>query len=77
MLPGDAALWFQSEVFPPDALAIRFKHRIVSIHCFSNGNGRHSRLMTDIIIEKLFGLKPFTWGARDLNCEGDTSISKH
>lgn len=72
MLLGDAALWFNNEVLPPDELAIRFKHRIVSIHCFSNGNGRHSRMMADIIIEKLFGLKVFSWGADDLNREGDT-----
>ncbi|MEQ9302306.1 MAG: mobile mystery protein B [Marinoscillum sp.] len=71
MLLGDAALWFQNEVFPPDELAIRFKHRLVSIHCFSNGNGRHSRLMADIIIEKLFGLELFSWGAGDLNRGGD------
>ena len=72
MLLSDAALWFQNEVFPPDELAIRFKHRIVSIHCFSNGNGRHSRLMADIIVEKLFGLEPFSWGERSSSREGDT-----
>lgn len=71
MLLGDAVLWFNNDVYPPDELAIRFKHRLVSIHCFSNGNGRHSRLMADIIIEKLFGLELFSWGAGDLNRGGD------
>ncbi|WP_420577491.1 mobile mystery protein B [Ekhidna sp.] len=68
----DAKVWLQDEVFSPDEFAIRFKHRIVSIHCFSNGNGRHSRLMADIIIEKLFDLDHFTWGDGDLSNESDT-----
>ncbi len=62
MLLEDASLWFRESVFAPDELALRFKHRIVSIHCFSNGNGRHSRLMADIIVEKLFMMEPFSWG---------------
>jgi len=75
MLLGDVVLWFQDKVFEPDELAIRFKHRIVSIHCFSNGNGRHSRLMADIIIEKLFDLELFSWGEGDLSNEGDTRLT--
>lgn len=43
----------ENSSYPPDEIAIRFKHRLVSIHCFSNGNGRHSRLMADIIIEEI------------------------
>ncbi len=72
MLLGDAILWFKDKVFPPDELAIRFKHRIVSIHCFSNGNGRHSRLIADIIVEKLFYLPIFSWGAGDLSKKSNT-----
>ncbi|GEM_PF-1786064 len=52
-------------------MAVRFKHRIVSIHRFANGNGRHSRLMADIIIEKIYKLPVFTWGAANLSSEGD------
>ena len=44
-----------------EEIAIRFKHRIVSIHCFPNGNGRHSRMMADIIMESIFGNKIFSW----------------
>src|SRR5690554_5897657 len=33
----DALTWFENESYLPDEQAIRFKHRIVSIHCFSNG----------------------------------------
>ncbi|OBX23502.1 MULTISPECIES: mobile mystery protein B [Bizionia] len=49
------------KTFPPEELAIRFKHRIVSIHCFPNGNGRHSRMMADIIMEPIFGNVIFSW----------------
>jgi Fic-DOC domain mobile mystery protein B len=67
MLFDDSMLWHSNQTFEPDELAIRFKHRIVSIHCFSNGNGRHSRLMADVIIEKIYGREVFSWGAGNLS----------
>jgi Fic family protein len=30
--------------YSPDELAVRFHHRLVSVHAFPNGNGRWSRL---------------------------------
>lgn len=66
MLLDDCKFWVENNTYPPDEIAIRFKHRIVSIHCFSNGNGRHSRLIADIIIEKIFGREVFSWGSRSL-----------
>lgn len=51
------------QTYPPLEIAVRFKHRIVSIHCFPNGNGRHSRLMTDIIIEKIYKQLHYSCGA--------------
>lgn len=72
MLCDDALFWFENKTYSPHEIAIRFKHRIVSIHCFPNGNGRHSRLMADIIIEKLFGEKNFTWGTKNLSKANDT-----
>jgi len=65
-LLGDVLFWSDNFTYPPDEIAVRFKHRLVSIHCFPNGNGRHSRLMADIIIEKIFGEKVFTWGSGNL-----------
>ena len=70
-LLDDAAFWVENNSFPDDEIAIRFKHRIVSIHCFANGNGRHSRLMADIIAEKLFGAPVFSWGAINLSAAGE------
>ncbi len=70
VLCDDALYWFQNGSYPPIETAIRFKHRLVSIHCFPNGNGRHSRLMADIIVEKLYGLQPFSWGFENLTIGG-------
>lgn len=66
VLLDDAIFWVQNDTYSPDELAIRFKHRLVSIHCFSNGNGRHSRLMADLIMEKLFNATFFSWGSSNL-----------
>jgi Fic-DOC domain mobile mystery protein B len=66
VLLDDAIFWVQNDTYSPDELAIRFKHRLVSIHCFSNGNGRHSRLMADLIMEKLFNATFFSWGSSKL-----------
>lgn len=67
----DAGFWIENSTYSPDEIAIRFKHRIVSIHCFSNGNGRHSRLMADMIIEMIFDRPAFTWGAGNLSKESE------
>jgi len=61
MLLDDSRIWIANKVYPPEEIAIRFKHRLVSIHCFLNGNGRHSRIMADLIIEKIFNEPIFTW----------------
>ncbi len=60
-LLDDTKYWIENKTFPPEEVAIRFKHRIVSIHCFPNGNGRHSRIMADIIMESIFGDEIFSW----------------
>jgi Fic-DOC domain mobile mystery protein B len=74
-LIDDAKYWYENNTFPPDEMALRFKHRLVSIHCFPNGNGRHSRLIADIIIEKIYKQPVFSWGALKYTSEGDARIS--
>jgi len=51
--------------YPPDEIAVRFHHRLVLIHPFPNGNGRHARLMADLLVERL-GRPRFTWGSSSL-----------
>ena len=70
-LLDETLYWVEHETFTPDEIAVRFKHRIVSIHCFPNGNGRHSRLMADIIVSKIYKLPVFSWGADDLVKKSD------
>lgn len=71
----DVKYWYAHDTYPPDEITIRFKHRLVSIHCFPNGNGRHSRLMSDIVIEKVFRLPVYTWGAANLVKHGDQRVA--
>lgn len=61
-LNDDCLFWMNSKTYSEDEIALRYKHRLVSIHCFSNGNGRHSRLMADVIASHIFGKPVFSWG---------------
>ncbi len=65
-LLDDALFWKKNDTYGSEELAIRFKHRLVSIHCFANGNGRHSRLIADLIMGKLYDSHFFTWGSSNL-----------
>ena len=70
----DVKYWYEHHAFSPDEIAIRFKHRIVCIHCFANGNGRHSRLIADIIVEKIYNEPVFTWGSAKLLKKGEARL---
>jgi Fic-DOC domain mobile mystery protein B len=61
----DAKAWIEHKTYPPDEIAIRLHHRLVQIHPFPNGNGRHSRLMADLLIMR-HGGERFTWGSTNL-----------
>jgi len=65
-LLDDTQFWIKHNTYSADEIAIRFKHRLVAIHCFPNGNGRHSRVMADIIIERIFDKEAFTWHQSNL-----------
>jgi Fic-DOC domain mobile mystery protein B len=65
-LCDDSHAWIEYDTYPPDEFAARFHHRLVFIHPFSNGNGRHARLMADLILEKLFTTEVFSWGGESL-----------
>jgi Fic-DOC domain mobile mystery protein B len=69
-LLDDVRFWIEHETYPPDELAVRLHHRLVAIHPFPNGNGRHSRLMADLLVERL-GRTPFSWGSGTLANAGD------
>lgn len=66
----DARAWRSGDVFEPDELAVRFHHRLVSIHPFPNGNGRHARMMADLIVQQQ-GRPRFSWGGASLVATSD------
>jgi Fic-DOC domain mobile mystery protein B len=70
-LLDDCKFWIENKTYPEDEIAVRFSHRIVSIHCFPNGNGRHSRLMADVIISHIFNMPVFSWGSSNLVRQDD------
>jgi Fic-DOC domain mobile mystery protein B len=67
----DVRYQVQHKSMPLDEIAARFHHRLTYIHPFPNGNGRHARLMTDILL-KMNGAEPFDWGNSDLVVPDDT-----
>jgi len=66
----DASYWIEHRVYSPEEIAVRFHHRLVSVHPFPNGNGRHARLMTDTLLENILKCPRFTWGGKDLTGAG-------
>jgi Fic-DOC domain mobile mystery protein B len=66
----DARFGIEHQSYAPDELAVRFHHRLVSVHPFHNGNGRWSRLAGDLLIVQQGGPQ-FTWGSANIQAQGD------
>ncbi|MDI1355365.1 MAG: mobile mystery protein B [bacterium] len=62
-LNDDCLFWIENKTYSEDEITIRYKHRIVNIHCFANGNGRHSRLIADVIRKQIFNKDYFSWSS--------------
>jgi Fic-DOC domain mobile mystery protein B len=62
----DAKAWINLGSDAPDEIGVRFHHRLVSIHPFANGNGRHARMAADLLLVHVMGKPRFTWGRTDL-----------
>jgi len=67
----DSRYWIEHQTFEPDEIAARFHHRLVWIHCYPNGNGRHARLTTDLLLRSL-NRDRFSWGSANLGDAGAT-----
>ena len=61
----DIKYWIENKVYDNQEIAVRFHHRLVQIHPFPNGNGRVSRLMADLVFQRLEG-KSLYWGNTNL-----------
>jgi Fic-DOC domain mobile mystery protein B len=70
MMFDDAGYWIANAVYSSDEIAVRLHHRLVAIHPFANGNGRHARLMADLLVERLNGTA-FSWGAGTISGVGE------
>jgi Fic-DOC domain mobile mystery protein B len=70
-LLANTRYWLENQTFPTDEALLRFHHQLTTIHPFANGNGRHARMIADIVAVK-YGQAEFTWGAgKDLVAQGD------
>ena len=58
----DARYWHEHETYDVDELAARVHRRLVAVHPFPNGNGRCTRLITDLYLVSRDEAR-FTWGA--------------
>jgi Fic-DOC domain mobile mystery protein B len=70
-LNEDALFWFENNTWDPTEMALRFHHRLVQIHCYPNGNGRHARIIADIILERLYKKEQLIWAQTDLINESE------
>lgn len=66
----DGRYWFENQTFPVDEAAARLHHRLVLIHPFPNGNGRHARVWCDLLMRQ-HGHPLFEWKAGDLDLPGE------
>lgn len=62
--------WIQNNTFNIDEIAARFHHQLVFIHPFSNGNGRHARLITDKLLT-VYDRPKFVWGNTNLQKQSE------
>jgi Fic-DOC domain mobile mystery protein B len=67
VLFDDAVDWLANHRFEPDEFAVRIHHRIVKVHPFANGNGRHARMVADMMLLRHFKLARLSWGGGTLS----------
>ncbi|MGB5611856.1 MAG: mobile mystery protein B [Sedimenticolaceae bacterium] len=71
LLIDNCRYWVENATYPPDEIATRFHHKLVWIHPYPNGNGRHARLATDLLLKSM-NRPRFTWGSQSLTDAGVT-----
>jgi Fic-DOC domain mobile mystery protein B len=70
-LLANTRYWLENKTFSIDEALLRFHHQLTRIHPFTNGNGRHARMIADVVAVK-HGRAEFTWGGgKDLAAQGD------
>lgn len=61
----DTKIWVEFNSYPTKEIAARFHHRLVLIHPFPNGDGRHARLAAELLCRAQGWPEP-TWGRSNL-----------
>jgi Fic-DOC domain mobile mystery protein B len=69
-LLDDSSYWIEHGTFSHLEIAVRLHHRLVQIHAFVNGNGRHARIMTDVVLGRLLDEPWLSWGNASLDDQG-------
>jgi len=67
----DGAYWLEHDVSSVDEAAARLHHRLVLIHPFPDGNGRHARLWCDLLLRQN-GRPMFSWSSEELDRAGES-----
>lgn len=62
----DARYWVENGTYAPDELAVRLHYRLVKVHPFPNGNGRHARMLADLVLLRHFKAQRLPWGGHSL-----------
>lgn len=76
MLLDNARFWAENGTYAPLEAAARFHHRMVQIHPFPNGNGRHARIAADVFLEKHFVHPPVEWASGfDLQADNERRVA--
>ncbi|MEJ8571130.1 mobile mystery protein B [Microbaculum marinum] len=71
-LLDDARYWAEHGTFDPVEQAVRLHHRLVFVHPFPNGNGRHARIFADAFLAHVHGEDAIDWaGGYDLRSVSD------
>ncbi len=73
-LCDDVAYWIENDIYSLDEIAVRFHYRLVFIHPFPNGNGRHARLAADVFLIHR-NLPRLTWGSKSILEKGEVRSS--
>ena len=71
-LLDDARFWVEHGTYKPLEAAARFHHRMVQIHPFPNGNGRHARIAADVFLKDYYSHPAIAW-ASGFDLQSDTA----
>ena len=66
----DFKYWKENKTYSPLEIALRYHHRIICVHAFANGNGRHGRLVADLFIRESKA-PTLTWGSKEMIKKGE------